>query len=189
MPVENNCRISGAIPIPIGGVSAPIASPPTMRLLQNPLAANYFKAIPSDVAAFFSKRLVEFFQNMPEFLKAKMVEIDQQGSPAILGEAREHIDTYLKESEYVIPPHLNRENPALIEDYFKLVPNGQFDLGQFVSGKMSYLQIPETKWSRFQKKMESDFTQLYTVLRAAEIISAEQSLPIISPPPSLPIQP
>lgn len=188
MPVDNTHRISGAIPIPVGGVSAPTTNPLTMRLLQNPLAANYFKAIPPDAAATYSKRLVEVFQNMPEFIKAKMLEIDRQGTQAILAEAREDIDTYLKESKYIIPPHLNRENPALIEDYFKLEPNGKFDLGQFISGKMSYLQIPETAWPRFQAKMEPDFVQLYTVLRAAEIICAEQNLPAIHPPISIPEQ-
>jgi|GEM_PF-6101807 len=187
MPVSGTYSIRGASPTTAGDTPSPTGSLSIPQLLKNPLAQRYFKAIPSEITANYYKRF-DIFQNLPNFLKTKMDEIEKQGAPAIVAAAKGYLNIYLIESKYVIPPHLTPANPKFIEDYFGMEPNGKFDLGQFLSEKLSYLHISEDKWKNFRPKMERDFVLLYTALRAAEIICAAQNQPAINPPASAPAQ-
>ena len=175
----------GARPSTPGDTSSAGLSIP--KILQNPLAQRYFKAISLDAAANYYNRF-EIFNNLPNFLKNAMMEIEKKGPQAIVAAAKEYLNIYLIESKYVIPPELTPANPRFIEDYFGMKPNGKFDLGQFISAKLSYLDISKEKWKNYQAKMERDFIPLYTILRAAEIICAAQNQPAINPPASIPAQ-
>ena len=186
MPLENIYHIRGSRPATPGDASSS-AGLSLPKILQNPLAQRYFKAIPPEVAANYYDRF-DLFLNLPNFLKTKMDEIEKKGPQAIIAAAKEYLNIYLIESKYVIPPHLTTANPRFIKDYFEMEPNGKFDLGQFVSTHLSYLDISKEKWKYFQAKMERDFVPLYTVLRAAEIICAAQNQPAINPPASIPAQ-
>lgn len=184
MPIENIYHMRGARPSTGGDLSDGASIP---RLLQNSLAQRYFKALSPDVAANYYQRF-DIFQNLPAFLVTKVNEIEKKGPPAIIAAAKEYLNIYLIESKYVIPPHLTPTNPRFIEDYFEMEPNAQFDLGQFLSNELAYLQIPESKQLKLKEKMEFHFEQLYTLLRAAEILCVAQNQPALNPPISNPIQ-
>lgn len=186
MPIENLYHMRGARPSTAGDPNSP-ADSLIPKLLQNPLAQRYFKAVLPEVSANYYQRF-DIFQNLPVFLKPIMIEIEKKGTKSIISAAKEYLNNYLIESKYVIPPELTPANPKFIEDYFEMEPNAKFDLGQFISAKISYLDISKDKWKYFQAKMERDFVPLYTLLRAAEIICAEHNQPAINPPASIPAQ-
>ncbi|MFH1389997.1 MAG: hypothetical protein ABIH56_04670 [Candidatus Margulisiibacteriota bacterium] len=161
----------------------------TTRLMQNRLAKQFFDKAPEGVQNIVNI-FDEMMNNAPlmKVLAPKIEEIEKLGPAQIITQARIVINKHIEESSFERPNELP-DNNLLVNNFFAIAPNGNVDLGQFLSQNLAALQMisDPTKYARYSGAILSRFEKIYYVLRAGEILANGNIVPIASATP-LPVQ-